>query len=81
MSDLVQPGDTIEVPDHAYCFGVGTLRMTVTAAGPAFVHHGRVLWQEVHGREFCTWGPHPTVRVATVRVDAVRKIPAPEFLT
>jgi hypothetical protein len=81
MSDAVEPGDTIEVPDHAYSFGVGTLRMQVTSAGPPFRYHGLVLWQEVHGREWCSWGLHPNVRVATVRVDAVVKIPAPEFLT
>ncbi len=81
IPEPVKPGDHIEVPDHAYSFGVGTLRMQVTSASPPFVHHHRVLWQEVQGREWCSWGLHPNVRVATVRVDAVRKIPQPGFLT
>ncbi len=78
MSDPepVKPGDTIEVPTHAYSFGKGTLRMQVTSAGPPFVFHGRALWQEVHGREWCSWGFHPTVRV-----DAVRRISIPDLPT
>ncbi len=83
MPDLepVKAGDTIEVPDHAYSFGVGTLRMVVESASPPFVHHHRTWGQEVHGRQWCSSGLHPNVRVATVRVDAVRKIPAPDLLT
>jgi hypothetical protein len=72
----VEPGDTIEVPPHAYSFGDKTLRMEVTAVGPPFVHHGRAWWQEVHGHELCSAGRHPNERVATVRVDAVKRVPA-----
>ncbi len=84
MPDALQPvvaGDVIEVPPHAYCFGTTTLVLEVTEAGPPFVFHDRALWQELQGFECCSWGRHPTQRVATVRVDAVKRIPNPRFPT
>jgi hypothetical protein len=70
----VKAGDTIQVPPDAYCFGTETLVLQVTSAGPPFVFHGRAWWQEVRGLEVCRCGKDHD-RVATVRVDAVRKVP------
>ncbi len=79
MPDDLQPvvaGETIEVPPHAYCFGTATLVLEVTEAGPPFVFHDRAWWQELQGHEVCRCG-RDHVRVATVRVDAVKRVPRP----
>ncbi len=73
-SSLVRPGDVIEVPDHAWWFGTGTLRMRVAEVGPAFWFEGAVR-QEVEGTPVRDDGVVLPVRVATVQVNAVRKIP------
>ncbi len=73
-SSLVRPGDVIEVPDHAWWFGTGTLRMRVNEVSPAFWHGGAVR-QEVVGATVRDDGVVLPVRVATVQVNAVRKIP------
>jgi len=71
----VEPGDTIEVDDDAYSFGTGTLRMEVTRVRPPIRRPDRQVWQEIHGFQLRGSGRHPDERVATVRVDAVRKVP------
>lgn len=73
-SVLVKPGDEIEVPPHGWAFGTGRLRMRVQDVGPAFWHEGTVK-QEVRGTPVRRDGVVLPVRVVTVRVDAVRKIP------
>ncbi len=71
---LVEPGDVIEVPYHGWSFGHGTLRMRVAEVGPAFWFEGAVR-QEVHGSPVRADGVVLPLRVATVKVAAVRKIP------
>ena len=72
----VVPGKPIEVPHHAHCSGGGTLRMQVEHVGPTFTWHGGTLWQEVYGVDIDPDGEPRcmTRRVATVRLNAVRRL-------
>ncbi len=72
----IEPGEQIEVPDHAHCSGGGTLRIQVEHVGPTFRWTFGDLWQEVSGVPIDASGaPIGLVRrVVTVRVRAVRRL-------
>lgn len=77
-SEPVLVGAEIEVPEYGYCFGSGPLRMAVDDVGPPFRWRDGAWWQQVGGVTVHWDGSRRGVRVAQVRLDAVRPLKIPE---
>jgi hypothetical protein len=72
---LVKVGDTIEVPEPDYCYGRGLLRMRVTTVESGSLPVDRLEWVRLVGVPIYERGNEGPVRVALVRVAALRRHP------
>lgn len=72
MTPLVAVGDVITVPEPDYCYGIGTLHMTVTAVAERALTIPGLEWVQLEGRDIHPSGREGSPRYALVRIAALR---------
>jgi len=72
---LVQVGDLIEIPEADYCYGVGVLKMRVTAMTVAPHEVFRLEWVRLMGVPVYSHDQEGPEREPLVRVSALRQHP------
>ena len=72
---LVQVGDLVEIPEADYCYGLGVLKMRVTAMTVTPQEVARLEWVRLIGVPIYGHGQEGAEREALVRVAALRRHP------
>ena len=72
---LVQVGDLVEIPEADYCYGVGVLKMRITAMTVTPQEASRLEWVRLIGIPIYDYGQEGPEREALVRVAALRQHP------
>jgi hypothetical protein len=72
---LVQVGDLIEIPEADYCYGLGVLKMRITAMTVTPQEVPRLEWVRLIGVPIYNYGQEGPEREALVRVAALRRHP------
>ncbi|MEV8503337.1 hypothetical protein AB0368_00745 [Actinoplanes sp. NPDC051475] len=72
---LVQIGDLVEIPEADYCYGLGVLRMRITAMNVTPQDVSRLEWVRLVGVPIFSHDQEGPEREALVRVAALRQHP------
>ncbi|WP_067509445.1 hypothetical protein [Actinoplanes sp. TFC3] len=72
---LVQVGDLIEIPEADYCYGLGVLKMRVTAMTITPQEVSRLEWVRLIGVPIYMHGQEGPEREALISVAALRQHP------
>lgn len=72
---LVQVGDVIEIPEADYCYGLGILRMRITAMTVTPQEVPRLEWIRLIGVPLYSNEQEGPEREALIRVEALRQHP------
>ncbi len=72
---LVKIGDLVEIPEADYCYGVGVLKMRITAMTVTPQEVSRLEWVRLIGVPIYNYGQEGPEREALVRVAALRQRP------
>jgi len=72
---LVQVGDLVEIPEADYCYGLGVLKMRITAMTVTPQEVSRLEWVRLIGVPIYSNGQEGSEREALVRVAALRRHP------